>query len=132
MGFLSSIGGMINDVFGGTTSAKTQHKYNKEYAQNAHQWEVKDLQKAGLNPSISASGGSAASIAGSSVGSSTNGNVSDLVSMGTGLISALSQKDLNKSQETLNETTSAKNNADTSKTLKELLYLLSLILLGQL
>lgn len=116
MGFLSGVGGMINDVLGGTASAKQQHKYNKEYAQNAHQWEVADLQKAGLNPAISANSGSASSIAGSSVGSSTNGNIGDLVSMGTNLISALSQKKLN-------DAISAKTEAERASILGNLKYL---------
>lgn len=34
-----------------------QIEYNKEAAQNAHQWEVEDLKKAGLNPILSANGG---------------------------------------------------------------------------
>lgn len=63
MGFFSSIGSIVNDLLGGTTSAKQaneyalhqqnmQNTYNKETLQNLHQWEVEDLKKAGLNPAL--------------------------------------------------------------------------------
>ena len=35
---------------------KRQHKYNVQMMQNAHQWEVEDLQTAGINPILSAGG----------------------------------------------------------------------------
>lgn len=83
MGFLSGIGGILNDITGASSAGKDSYKYNsalanmsyqhqKEFAQNAHQWEIEDLKKAGLNPIISAGGSSAGSIAG---GGSTGGSV---------------------------------------------------------
>lgn len=71
MGFFDSIGTVVNDVLGGTTSARkankyalgqmnAQNAYNKETMQNLHQWEVADLQKAGLNPILSAGGSTSA------------------------------------------------------------------------
>ena len=74
MGLFSSIGGLINDITGASSSAKQSYKYSaalasqnaayqKEFAQNAHQWEIEDLKKAGLNPILSA-GGSGASASG--------------------------------------------------------------------
>ncbi len=71
MGFFSSIGSVVNDVLGGTTSARRANQYalqqmraqnalNKETMQNAHQWEVQDLQKAGLNPILAANGNTSA------------------------------------------------------------------------
>lgn len=72
MGFLSGIGGIFNDITGVSSSAKQNNAYQKEFAQNAHQWEMQDLQKAGLNPALTANGGSGASAGGSggSAGSS--------------------------------------------------------------
>ena len=79
MGMFSGVGGFLNDITGATSSAAksqkyalqsaaTNNKYQKEFAQNAHQWEVEDLKKAGLNPVLSA-GGSGASASGGGVSS---------------------------------------------------------------
>lgn len=127
MGFLSKIGGTINDVLGGTSSAKqaqkyqlqqmaVQNQYNEKYAKNAHQWEVEDLQKAGLNPALSAGGNSAGAIAGSSVSSggatgSANGNIGDLM----GAVNAISEMKLNNAN-------SSKAAADAAQTIEGLEY----------
>lgn len=82
MGF--GIGSFMNSITGATASANKQFKHQmalnnmsyqqqKEFAQNAHQWEVNDLQKAGLNPALSAGGSSAGAIAG---GGGTSGTAS--------------------------------------------------------
>lgn len=71
----ASMGGLLNDITGATSSAALQqkyalqnaainHAYQKEFAQNAHQWEAQDLQKAGYNPALTATGGSGASASG--------------------------------------------------------------------
>lgn len=127
MGFLSKVGGVVNDVLGGSSSAKQaqryqlqqmaqQNMYNEKYAQNAHQWEVQDLQNAGLNPVLSAGGSSAGAIAGSSVSGggavgSANGNVGDLM----GAIGTLSQMKLNAAN-------SSKATADAAQTIEGLEY----------
>lgn len=81
MGLLSKVGKALNNITGASSAAKqTQqyalqsaeinNKYQKEFAQNAHQWEVQDLVKAGLNPILSA-GGNGASASGGGVASAT-------------------------------------------------------------
>lgn len=73
MGIFSKVGGFVNDILGGTSSAKkaqqyalqqqqAQNSYNKETMQNMHQWEVADLKAAGLNPALGY-GGSTSGIA---------------------------------------------------------------------
>ena len=74
-GNFMGLGSMLNDVTGATSSAALQqkyalqnaainHAYQKEFAQNAHQWEMADLKKAGLNPALTATGGAGASASG--------------------------------------------------------------------
>lgn len=129
MGLFSSIGGVVNDVLGGSDSAKQAQKYNKrlmaiensyneKYMKNAHQWEVQDLMEAGLNPVISANGATGSAIAGGSVSgknaqSSTNGNITDIINAGSGIAETLSKIDLNK-------TTSGKTAVETAEIVKGL------------
>lgn len=79
MGFLSKVGGFLNNITGASSaaaqsqryalqSAAVNNKYQKEFAQNAHQWEVADLQAAGLNPILS-TGGTGATASGGGVNS---------------------------------------------------------------
>lgn len=112
MGFLSGIGGLVNDVLGGTSSAKMANQHSEKMAKNAHQWEVQDLKKAGLNPALSAGGSSAGAIAGAggNIGS-TNGNIGDIV----GAVGTLSQMKLNNAS-------SAKAGAETAEIIKGLPY----------
>ena len=59
-GWAEAIGGAAN--FGSSAlSAYFGWKHQKEVMQNRHQWEVEDMRKAGLNPILSATGGSGAS-----------------------------------------------------------------------
>lgn len=76
---LGSIGKALNSLTGASASASKAHnsamtlqglsfKQQKEFAKNAHQWEMQDLQKAGLNPALTATGGSGASAGGAGGG----------------------------------------------------------------
>ena len=80
---VGSIGGSLLDRSETRHSAKQQYTYNswlqgqneafqREMAQNAHQWEIEDLKKSGLNPVLSATGSTAPSIASSSANQGTS------------------------------------------------------------
>lgn len=62
MGFpwAEAIGGAAN-LGSSAMAAYFGWKHQKEVMQNRHQWEVADMRKAGLNPILSATGGSGAS-----------------------------------------------------------------------
>lgn len=58
-GWAEAIGGAAN--FGSSAlSSYVNWKHQKQVMQNRHQWEVEDMRKAGLNPILSATGGSGA------------------------------------------------------------------------
>lgn len=58
-GLAELVGGAAN--FGSSAlSAYFSWKHQKQVMQNRHQWEVEDMRKAGLNPILSATGGSGA------------------------------------------------------------------------
>lgn len=57
------IGAGVSGLFG-RSSAKKSISFQREMAQNAHQYEVDDLRKAGLNPILSGTGGRGASASG--------------------------------------------------------------------
>lgn len=96
MGLFKSIGSFLNDFTGATSAsnaaysqsrslANLSYQHQKEFAQNAHQWEMEDLKKAGLNPALTTGASSAGSIAG---GGSTGGQ-GQAQSSGIDLISTL-------------------------------------------
>ncbi len=112
MGLFSSVGGFINDLTGASSSAAKQNKYQlglnalsyqqqKEFAQNAHQWEADDLEKAGFNRALTATGSSAGAIAGSG---STGGQAGSQMGNLAGLLSGISGA--------INETRSTTANAE--------------------
>lgn len=58
-GWAEAIGGVAN-LGSSAVSSYFSWKHQKEVMQNRHQWEVADMRKAGLNPILSATGGSGA------------------------------------------------------------------------
>lgn len=61
MGFgLSSAVGAVTNLGSSAFASYVNWKHQKEVMQNRHQWEVDDMRKAGLNPILSATGGSGA------------------------------------------------------------------------
>lgn len=110
---LGSIGKAINSITGASSSASQANRYalqnaavnnayQKEFAQNAHQWEMEDLKKAGLNPALATNGGASAS-GGGSFGGSTGtpaGNPLDLLG---NIVSMKNQTSATESQNNLNE-----------------------------
>ena len=110
MGLFSSIGGIINDLTGVSSSAKKGFQYSqalsnlnfeqqKYFAQNAHQLEMADLQKAGLNPALTATGGSGASASGGGGipgnGGSPTANIFGIMSELAGVFNATKQTNAN-------------------------------------
>lgn len=87
---IGSIGSILNDVTGVTSGARQSQKYalqsgainnayQKEFAQNAHQWEMQDFRNAGLNPVLSAGGsGTGASGGGVSAGTAASSGINPI------------------------------------------------------
>lgn len=64
IGGAMSAAGSLGDLLTGGYFSRKAWQRQKEAMQNAHQWEVADLRAAGLNPILSATGGSGASTGG--------------------------------------------------------------------
>lgn len=94
MGFLSDVVGGAIGLIGGerqndaaSDEAASARAFTKEQMKKKHQWEVTDLQKAGLNPVLSANSGAA-------IGSSAMASVPSN-SLGDAVNTALASKRLN-------------------------------------
>lgn len=125
----SNPGEIINNITGQTQSANTQYKNAlalqknaQEFAKwqmgNAHQMEIQDLEKAGINPILSAGGGGAnGSVSANSASTgSASGNPLEII---MGMINTA--KGIEKiNADIKNET--AKTDADVTKTLKDAGY----------
>lgn len=123
MGF--SIGGFINSITGASNSASQankyavgnaalNHKYQKEFAQNAHQWEVEDLKKAGLNPALSAGGGGASASGGGSFGGQTGTPGANPLDMIGKIVDIANQTSATKSQNKLNDASAIRQIAESN------------------
>lgn len=101
MGFLSSVGGVLNDITGATSSTANSAKYALQQQQianaftektmkNAHQWEMADLKAAGLNPALTLGGtGSAHGMSGTTAsGPGTPANGMDVINSAASLFNA--------------------------------------------
>lgn len=149
---VGSLAGNLYNDYRQRKADKRQYKYNswlqddnqefqREMAQNAHQYEMQDLQAAGLNPALTVTGSSAGAIAGSSAaqGTSPAGNIGQNLSQVISDINTTRTTNANVDktktetnmlpQQLDNETTSAKanlinaqankQNADTQEKLAE-------------
>ena len=85
--------------------------FNREAMQNKHQWEVKDLKAAGLNPMLSAMNGSTGTL-GSSAASASSSSVG---SSSASMSSAFAQNQLAKKSLATLDSEIEKNNADAVK-----------------
>ncbi|CRH64987.1 Uncharacterised protein [Chlamydia trachomatis] len=90
-------GDILNSALGLYSSSKAWRR-QREAAQNAHQWEVADLRKAGLNPILSATGGSGASAGSASVPAGLGVDVGGALSTAQNIENAKHTNDLIDSQ----------------------------------
>lgn len=109
----SGVGSMLNGITGVTSSANQAFKqnlalanlsnaYSKEFAQNAHQWEMNDLQKAGLNPALTTGASSAGAVAGAG-GNGNSGSVGTSAMSPIDIVSALNQTSATKHTNSLQD-----------------------------
>lgn len=135
MGLFNSIGGIVNDILGGTTSAKqaqnyamqqqaAQNVFNKETMQNLHQWEVEDLKKAGLNPALGYGGNTTGIATGTASGpQAATGNPIEMISTAVGIGNQLKEMELTSASKTKTEAETDLLDAQTAKQIAENPYI---------
>lgn len=106
--------GLAGDSMNNSAASDRQEdaqKFNREAMQNKHQWEVKDLKAAGLNPMLSAMNGSTGTLGSSAASASSSSVGSSAASMS----SAFAQNMLAKKSMATLDSEIEKNNADALK-----------------
>lgn len=114
----AAIGGTALNMLSGKYAVQKQIEWERERAKNAHQWEVQDLQKAGLNPILSA-GGQGATTGGISAPIPDTSGLQQGVSNAIQAYAVKKDNELKDAQITNTETNSAAQTAQTQKTIQE-------------
>lgn len=130
MGLFSSVGKFLNDVTGSSSAGAQSQKYNiqamrlqnefqKEFAQNAHQWEAEDLMKAGYNPALTTGlGGASAGGAGGGSGATVSAGGTDLIGMLGGIANIYNSTSATKAQ---NKLAKAETDLKTAQAIKQIM-----------
>lgn len=130
MGLFSGVGKFLNDITGTSSAGAQSQKYNiqamklqnqfqKEFAQNAHQWEAEDLIKAGYNPALTTGlGGASTSGAGGGSGANVSPAGINPLSGVSDVLTLYNQTSATKAQ---NKLANAEAELKTAQTLKQIM-----------